>query len=104
MNLKVNVNKIHSSLSDQFEIVKIEEKSSIDLQEYVEITSVNEGKEVVMIITKKDLNNNKFNWKYYSNPDMRDFLIERNSTVDSIVEDVKDIFEKNRFDSDYLKK
>ncbi len=104
MNLKTNVNKIHSDLINNFETVEINEKSSIELQEYVEFKATNEGKELIMVVSKRELNNNRFNWKYYSNPDKKDYLIERNSTIESIIEDVKDIFEKNRFDSDYLKK
>jgi hypothetical protein len=104
MSLKINVNKIHSDLVENFESVEIFEKSSKDFQEYVEIIAVKENKKVIMILKKKELENNHINWSYYSNPDKKDFLIERNSTVESIKDDVQDIFEKNRFDSEYLEK
>ena len=64
-----------------------------------------EEKEVKMIITKKDIENDIFEWKYFSNPlEENSFLIERKSSIDKVTEDVKEIFVKNRFDEDYLTK
>lgn len=102
MDLKSNINKIHSDLLNNFEDVKITENSSKELQEYIEISIVKESKEVLMIITKKDLSSNSFNWLYYSNPNTKEYLVERHSSVNSILGDLEDIFEKNRFDSEYL--
>lgn len=101
MSLKTNINKIHSDLSSIFDNVEVFEKSSLEFGEYVELKAVNENKELVMIVTKRQLENDKFNWSYYSNPIKKDFLVERVSTVDGLLSDIKDIFEKNRFDSDY---
>lgn len=50
------------------------------------------------------LSNYNFNWSYFSNPlDENSHLVERSSSVDSFANDVKDIFEKNRFSEDYLR-
>jgi hypothetical protein len=102
MDLKTNINKIHVELQNEFELVEISEKSSISFQEYVEIKTVNEGKELIMIIEKKQIQNKKFNWKYYSNPIKKDYLVERSSDIDDFVDHVVDIFNKNRFDEKYL--
>lgn len=102
MDLKSNVNKIHSDLLNNFEDVKITEKSSKEIQEYIEFSVIREGKEVIIVATKKELSNHNFSWSYYSNPQKKDFLVERNSNVDSLLNDVEDIFNRNRFDSEYL--
>lgn len=102
MNLKSNINRIHADLLNNFTEVEISEKSSLQLGEYVEIKSINENKELIMIVTKRQLENDNFNWSYYSNPISKDFLVERNSSVSTLIEDVKDIFSKNRFDEDYI--
>lgn len=102
MSLRVNINRIHADLISTCQEVSIQEKSSIDRGEYVEISAVKESKELIMIISKRDLENEQFNWKYYSNPNKREFLVERNSSALTIINDVEDIFEKNRFDSDYI--
>ena len=103
-NIKYNINKLHGFLLNEFENVKIIEKSNHSLGNYFEI-SVNEEKEVKMIITKKDIENDIFEWKYFSNPlEENSFLIERRSSIEEITEDVKEILVKNRFDEDYLTK
>jgi len=102
MNLKVNINKIHGDLLNQFNNVKIEEKSNLKFGNYFLLT-INEDKELKMILTKKEVENNIFNWAYYSNPlNENSDLVERKSTIETFKNDVKDIFEKNRFSSDYL--
>jgi hypothetical protein len=103
MSLKVNINKIHSDLLQNFEEVSIVENSSLSFGEYVELKATNENKEIVIIVEKRQLEMNKFSWSYYSNPINKDFLVERSSTLDTMIDDVKDIFYKNRFDEDYLK-
>lgn len=104
MNLKENINKIHFELSNQFDSVEINEKSDIKIGSYFEILVKESNKELKLIATKKDLENNNFDWKYLSNPlNENSFLVERTSSVDKFVGDVRDIFEKNRFDSDYIK-
>lgn len=103
MSLKVNINKIHSDLLQNFEQVEISEKASLRFGEYVEIKALNENKELIIIVEKRQLESDKFTWSYYSNPKSLDFLVERVSTVSDLINDVKDIFEKNRFDEEYLK-
>lgn len=105
MNLKQNINKIHSDLLSSFKDVNISEKESLQMGNYFEIT-VNEGKkELKAIVTKRDLENSFFNWRYYSDPDGElSHLVERDGSVDNFASVVKDIFDKNRFDSDYLKR
>lgn len=103
MKLRENINKIHFELSNQFDSVEINEKSDIKIGSYFEILVKESNKELKLIATKKDLENNNFDWKYLSNPlNENSFLVERTSSVDKFVGDVRDIFEKNRFDSDYL--
>ena len=105
MDLRYNINKIHSDLTSRFykNEVKIEEKSNLKLGNYFEISVINEGKEVKMIMTKKDLENYSFAWRYSENPlnESAD-LVERFSSVDDLTSDVKEIFEKNRFSQEYL--
>ncbi len=106
MNLRFNVNKIHGDLISQFPSgeVKIEEKSNLKFGNYVEISVVNEGKEVRMIVEKSSLENYKFNWSYSENPlNESSDLVSRTSTIDELSSDVKDVFVKNRFSEDYLK-
>jgi hypothetical protein len=70
---------------------------------FISISVTNEGKTVKMIVTKRDLESYKFNWLYSVNPlNENANMVERTSTVDTIVGDISDIFEKNRFSSEYL--
>ena len=56
-----------------------------------------------IIIEKTDIENKLFRWRYYANPNDETLgLVERNSTIDGFVQDLLNIFEKKRFDSDYL--
>lgn len=103
MSLKKNINRIHFLLSEEFESVDIKEKVSKELGNHLEI-SVKENLECKIVIPKKDLESEYFKWKYFSNPnDSGSFLIERISSVESIKNDIRDIFYKKRFDSEYLK-
>jgi hypothetical protein len=105
MDLKYNINKIHGDLLSQFlnAEIKIEEKSSLKFGNYIEVSVINEGKEVKMIMTKKDLENYSFPWRYSENPlNEGADLVERFSSVDDLTSDVKEIFEKNRFSEEYL--
>ncbi len=105
MELRYNINKIHSDLTSRFykNEVKIEEKSNLKLGNYFEISIINEDKEVKMIVSKKELEGSSFNWAYLSNPlnESSDF-VERNSNIETIANDISEIFEKKRFDTDYL--
>lgn len=103
MNLKENINKIHFNLSNQFDDVKIEEKSNIELGSYVEMTINESEKQVKLVVTKKSLESSRFEWKYLSNPlNESSTQVERTSNLDDFTTDIKDIFDRNRFDQDYL--
>ncbi len=104
MSLKYNLNKIHGDLISRFPASEIKiEESSNKSGNFINLEVNNNGKCVKMVIEKKSLESSNFDWSYYSNPlDENSHLVERNSSIDSISSDVKDIFEKNRFDSDYL--
>ena len=101
-----NINKIHGDLISQFygSEIKIEEKSRQDFGNYFEISIIKEGKEVNMIITKYEVEKEDFNWFYSPNPLNKSIpLVERHSNIDNLTNDIKDIFDKNRFSEDYLK-
>ena len=105
MDLKYNINKVHGDLILKYEEVSLKEKSSLKFGNYFEITTINEGKELKMIITKKEMEKSNFNWSYLSNPlNENSDLVERNSNIESLINDVTDIFEKKRFSEDYLNK
>ena len=104
MDLKYNINKIHSDLNSQFfgHDVKIEEKSNLKFGNYFEISVAKDSKVAKIIVEMSSINNYNFNWSYYSNPLNETHLVERNSTLDSFASEVKNIFDKNRFSKDYL--
>lgn len=105
MNLKTNINKIHSDLTSRFSDVTISEKSNLQFGNYFEINVLENNKNLKAILSKKSVDNDSFSWSYYSNPeDDNSTLVERNSNVNNFIESVEDIFEKNRFDFDYLEK
>jgi len=103
MELKYNINKIHSDLLSNFEEVRIDEKSDKKFGNYFLISAINEGKEVKLILTKKSVETGNLNWSYYSNPLKDDsLLVERTSSIADITTDVKDVITKNRFDEEYI--
>jgi len=103
MELKYNINKIHSELLSNFEEVRIDEKSDKKFGNYFLISAINEGKEVKLILTKKSVESGNLNWSYYSNPLKEDsLLVERTSSISDITTDVKDVITKNRFDEEYI--
>ena len=98
-----NINKIHVELTNNFEEVKIEEKSNNKLGQYFEITSMSEGLAVRMIITLKDLESQNIKWSYLSNPlNENSDVVERTSNLYNISDDVKDVISKKRFSEEYL--
>jgi len=104
MELKFNINKIHGEFITNFEKVEIIEESNKEFGNHFLISVSNEGKEVKIILTKKEIEKQTFNWSYFSNPLMESsFLIERTSNLSTITNDIKDIITKNRFDEEYLK-
>ncbi len=103
MNLRTNINMIHGDLSNNFNEVNISEKSDLQFGNYIELSIFEGNKNLKVIISKTDLESDRFNWKYYANPlNENSDLIDRNSMVSLFTKDVKDIFEKNRFNSDYI--
>jgi hypothetical protein len=104
MNLKTNVNKIHIDLSNTYQNVEILEKSNLRLGNFIELSVVESNKNLKIQVSKYELEKDVFNWLYFANPQDENSIVERTSTINSFLFDVSDIFEKNRFDSDYLKK
>jgi hypothetical protein len=104
MDIRYNINRIHSVLNESFENVEISEKSSLKFGKYFEI-SIKESKEVKMIIPFKNIDNvNNFEFYYLSNPiNENSNLVTRNSDADSISKVIEDILLNNRFDENYLK-
>jgi hypothetical protein len=104
MSLKYNINLIHSNIKESYKETEIKEKSDKKFGNYFELNIISEGKELRIIVGKKDIEGNVFNWKYFSNPLNEDSqLVQRTSNLNNISEHVKDIFGKNRFDENYLK-
>jgi hypothetical protein len=104
MDIRYNINRIHSVLNESFANVEISEKSSLKFGKYFEI-SIKESKEVKMIIPFKNIDNvNNFEFYYLSNPiNEKSNLVTRNSDADSISKVIEDILLNNRFDENYLK-
>ena len=104
MDIRYNINRIHSVLNESFVNVEISEKSSLKFGKYFEI-SIKESKEVKMIIPFKNIDNvNNFEFYYLSNPiNENSNLVTRNSDADSISKIIEDILLNDRFDKDYLK-
>lgn len=104
MELKKNINRVHGDLNNYFDDVKISEKSSKELGNYFELSILEDNKEVKAIIKMKEIENSNFSWEYYGNPLDENSLVERVSSIYTFSSDVQDIFEKNRFTSEYLNK
>jgi hypothetical protein len=106
MDLKTNINKIHSDLlliKGIGESVSIKECTTKELGNHFEIKAEFAGMVAHILVEKKEIESNTFNWKYYANPnDTSVGLVERKSTLDQFASDVIDIFDKKRFDSEYL--
>jgi benzoyl-CoA reductase/2-hydroxyglutaryl-CoA dehydratase subunit BcrC/BadD/HgdB len=104
MDIRYNINRIHSLLGDKFQDVNICEKTSLKFGKYFEIV-VNESKTIKMIIPFKNIDGrSKYSFYYLSNPiNEQSELVERISDNESIVSIVEDIFNNNRFSEDYLK-
>jgi len=103
MDAIYNINKIHSDLTNNFQEVKIEEKSNAKLGKYFEIVTLNEGLAVKMIVTLKDLESPNIKWSYFSNPlNENSDLVERTSSIYTLSGDVQDVISKKRFSDEYL--
>lgn len=103
MDFKSNLNKLHYLLTEKFNNVSIEELYSKELGNYVKI-SIKENLQCDVIITKKELENYNLNWKYSANPlNEKSEWVDRNSSIENFTNVIKDILDKKRFSSDYLK-
>jgi hypothetical protein len=103
MSFRENINRLHFDLSSKFE-VSVEECQN-KAGNYVKLLVKENNKELIVNIAKYSLENNVFDWTYSSNPlNENSENIERTSSVSGFLNDVSDIFEKNRFSEDYLKK
>ena len=103
MDLRHNINKVHGDLTTIFGEVTISEKSSLELSNYFELSILENNKEVKVLIKKTEIENVNFSWKYYANPlNESSDLVERTSSIHTFSTDIKDIFEKNKFNSDYI--
>ena len=105
MGLKENINRIHSDLLSNYEDVSIVEKNDKSIGNFVELSIKEANKNLVIKISKLKLESSNFDWVYSSDPlNENSDMIERTSSVDNFLIDVKDIFNKSRFSSEYLKK
>lgn len=104
MSLKTNTNKIHFDLTSLYESVDIAEKSDRFIGNFVEFRVVENKKELVLTIQKYELEKDTFKWSYLANPEDKSSIVERVSNVVNFLSDIEDIFEKDRFDQDYLQK
>jgi hypothetical protein len=102
MSIKLHINKVHGSLCDLFGEVSIQEKSSLEKGQYFELIAEKDGIKAVIEIGKIAIESQSFDWGYYANPLERGYLVERKSNLETIASDLSDIFDKKRFDSDYL--
>lgn len=101
-NLKKNINHLHFLLTENFTRVDLKESSDKSLGNYFLIT-VMENYTCKIVIKKENMESQDINWSYYSNPnDINSTLVERESLIENLTLDIRDIFDKKRFDSDYL--
>jgi len=103
MSLKENVNSIHSELVDKYSVV-VEEGFNRNFGNFVKFSITEGNRNIIAIVSKKDLEFSQFSWSYMSNPlNEGSDMIERTSNISEFTNHISDIFEKNRFDSEYLK-
>lgn len=103
MGFRENINKIHFDLTSKYEVSVVESQNTKG--HFVKIIVKENNKQLVVNIDKTSLENNLFDWTYSSDPlNEKSDNIERTSTVEGFLSNVSDIFEKNRFSEDYLKK
>jgi hypothetical protein len=99
---KENINKVHYDLSNEFENISITENADRKFGNHVRI-NIEDELELKLIIEKVSIDNDTFRWFYLSDPRNEETLVERKSTVETFTTDVKEIFEKSRFDLEYIK-
>jgi hypothetical protein len=104
MDLKSNINRIHSDLTNTFDSVLISEKANSKMGNYFEIVICEGFAEAKVIVKYNNLGASVVHWSHYSNPlDNESTLIDRSSLLENLSYDIKEIFEKNRFSSEYIK-
>lgn len=100
-----NINIIDWDLKQNFENVKILEKSEKS-DFFFEISLISKIEDVniplVLEISKNELLNNKINWRYLAGSS-KDDKISKISEIKSLSNDIKDLFKNKRFDPEYLK-
>jgi hypothetical protein len=103
MGIKDNINKIHGDLSSVFENIEISEKSNKRYGNFFEISILNEGANLKMILPKSNIENDTFGWEYYGNPlNENSDMIERISNIDNVKLHAMDILHKKRFNKEYI--
>jgi hypothetical protein len=103
MQLRKNINRIHFDLQNEFKDVILVEKSEKKFGNHFEVTINESDLTLKAHLSHRNLESEQFTWSYLSNPEDENSVVERVSTTDDFVKHVKDIFQKKRFDSDYLK-
>lgn len=101
--IRENINTLDFKLKNYFDNVVIKDKSEKSKFLY-ELNLIKNDKNLIIDIDKDYLNQNIYdiNWKYLSNPnDTTSFVERKSSGVNNLVDDIIEIVEKNRFDSDY---
>lgn len=103
MDIKFNINKIHGDLLSLYSEVIIKESANDKWGQFFDLEIKKDNKTCRCILTKDSLNLPKFNWSYFENPlNESSDLVDRQSDIYSFINHIEDIFEKNRFSSEYL--
>lgn len=101
--IRENINTLDFKLKNYFDNVAIKEKSEKS-KFLFELNLSKNDRNLIIDIDKEFLNQNIYdiNWKYLSNPNDKTSFVERKSSgVNNLVDDIIEIVEKNRFDSNY---
>lgn len=101
--IRENFNKLHFDITEEFESVKVEEKSDRTYGNHIQLIIEN-GPSLKLRIKKQSLESNQFDWQYLADPTDETSIIERSSNLNNFIDHVKDIFENKRFYSEYLEK
>ena len=99
-----NINIIDWDLKQEFKNVKITEKSEkSDFYFEISLESKIEGVyiPIVLEISKNELLNNVINWRYQVSTNKNE-KISKISEIKSLSNDIKEIFNKKRFDKNYI--
>lgn len=102
MDFKLNFNKLHSELTNKYGNVKVSEKWSPKLGNYIEVIIESNSIEMVTFLSKEGLCVSEFNWLYLSDPIDNNSVVERVSSLNSFLSDVSDVIDNKKFSRDYL--